>query len=413
MNCEQATEHLSAFLDGELREAERRQVSEHLSGCPACQRRADQIRRVAFIGGHMPPVQAPGVLSQNVMRRIRLEQPALSPRRFFSFKLAWAAPVLACLFVAVAVKFYWAQHPVEKARASHTRVAQTRPSSPVPLEAQSPGDSSGVGKEDLNEVGLSKAEAPAPPRGTMSKDFLERESLESDEVSESHVQEEKGAEKTGQDQEILDRVQPEPKETRAKDALQSLGYVSPPVLQDTLQKGPEKDGVEVEGMAEQSNLVTDGRFRAAAPSAAPAPESAPESAMRQEVAEAERRLEVPVTGMENARERVKDYLREQGGQLLSERTRPEEGRIEMVLQMEESSMSGLVALFQKGLAETDQKAKKRSIQISSSTTESAGSRGSAPAKPVPSVTRVVLILLEEGQGQNLNAASENSAGTGR
>jgi len=49
MKCRKAQRLLSARFDGEIDEARKRAVEAHLSGCPACQRFAENLARCSYV----------------------------------------------------------------------------------------------------------------------------------------------------------------------------------------------------------------------------------------------------------------------------------------------------------------------------------------------------------------------------
>jgi len=52
-------ESLSAFLDDELEDAERRGVEAHLAGCPSCARHLRELSAVDALARGIPPAAAP------------------------------------------------------------------------------------------------------------------------------------------------------------------------------------------------------------------------------------------------------------------------------------------------------------------------------------------------------------------
>lgn len=63
-------EHLSDYIDGELRERERERVEEHVGMCPQCRRVLATLRKtVAGLGSLMSPSPPPG-LADSVIGRL-------------------------------------------------------------------------------------------------------------------------------------------------------------------------------------------------------------------------------------------------------------------------------------------------------------------------------------------------------
>jgi anti-sigma factor RsiW len=58
LTCDQASELLTAYLDGELADAERAAVEAHLSGCPACQSRVEALRSAIAALATLPGIES-------------------------------------------------------------------------------------------------------------------------------------------------------------------------------------------------------------------------------------------------------------------------------------------------------------------------------------------------------------------
>ena len=89
---------LSAFLDDELEDAQRRGVEAHLAACPSCARHLRELAAVDALARGLPPAGAPDgyleALPGRVRRRIRGDRPA-------SARAPWAWPLAAGLALAV------------------------------------------------------------------------------------------------------------------------------------------------------------------------------------------------------------------------------------------------------------------------------------------------------------------------
>ncbi len=66
MGCEPIRELISAHLDGELDEAERRLVDEHLAGCTACAAEREGLRRTVGLVKGLPREAAPAALAERI-----------------------------------------------------------------------------------------------------------------------------------------------------------------------------------------------------------------------------------------------------------------------------------------------------------------------------------------------------------
>jgi anti-sigma factor (TIGR02949 family) len=73
MNCDEADRFLDAYLDGELEPAKKAELEQHLAGCPECQRKLDQLRRLReFVAVNAPHYPAPPELKGKVLARLEV-----------------------------------------------------------------------------------------------------------------------------------------------------------------------------------------------------------------------------------------------------------------------------------------------------------------------------------------------------
>jgi hypothetical protein len=80
MTCVRARRQLSAWIDGELSPGAARAVAAHLGGCPACARRAAELRELSRLLGDLPRLEPPEPIAAQVCDRLDLETrgPALA-----------------------------------------------------------------------------------------------------------------------------------------------------------------------------------------------------------------------------------------------------------------------------------------------------------------------------------------------
>ena len=69
---------VSAFVDGELDDAERSRIERHLKGCDGCQAAVDQFRTVMRLAGRLSPADVAGL---DPLIRDRLMTTLQIPRR--------------------------------------------------------------------------------------------------------------------------------------------------------------------------------------------------------------------------------------------------------------------------------------------------------------------------------------------
>lgn len=122
-------ESLSAFLDDELENAERRGVAAHLAACPSCTRHLREMAAVDALARSSPPAGAPDgyleALPGRVRRRIRADRPA-------SARAPWVWPLAAGLALAVLAPLVLRQQlSRQRDSSSAPAVAMDAPAAPA------------------------------------------------------------------------------------------------------------------------------------------------------------------------------------------------------------------------------------------------------------------------------------------
>ena len=106
MNCEQALAAISARLDGELSEAESRELDAHLVSCASCRALAKELTELEAGLDLLPMEEAPDTLVPGVMRAIRAEKSQRSQKKKAPHRTAWliaAAAAIALLLGAAGI----------------------------------------------------------------------------------------------------------------------------------------------------------------------------------------------------------------------------------------------------------------------------------------------------------------------
>jgi anti-sigma factor RsiW len=103
MTCAGVRRRLSEWLDGELEPLAARSVSAHLAGCPACSRRAEELRAVSGLLAELPRVESREPVESQVALRLELASGARRPALAVLFRgVAAARPlILPSLFPAL------------------------------------------------------------------------------------------------------------------------------------------------------------------------------------------------------------------------------------------------------------------------------------------------------------------------
>lgn len=74
MNCSQARQQLSGYLDGAIRAAEHVRLRQHLASCEACRHQLDGYRRMAVHLAKVEPLPAPADLALQIRLRASREE---------------------------------------------------------------------------------------------------------------------------------------------------------------------------------------------------------------------------------------------------------------------------------------------------------------------------------------------------
>jgi anti-sigma factor RsiW len=108
MDCTHCTEYLTAFLDGELSDADSRQVRFHLQSCASCTEELQSLREVgAFVASHNHELELRPE-SWNLVRA-RIHEPTIAaPSRFWGFH--WRQITIATAAVVAALSLGYMQH---------------------------------------------------------------------------------------------------------------------------------------------------------------------------------------------------------------------------------------------------------------------------------------------------------------
>ena len=78
LRCTQFVDMVTAYLDGEVSDDQRRRINHHLDGCQGCQAAFHQFRTVIRLAGRLTPAD---VASIDPLMRDRLTATLRAPRR--------------------------------------------------------------------------------------------------------------------------------------------------------------------------------------------------------------------------------------------------------------------------------------------------------------------------------------------
>lgn len=102
MNCREARELISPWIDGMISESEEKALSAHMERCIPCKEEATELRHVlaALRKSAAEPVLPPPDFAENIMKRLREEEKVVPfPRRVFGLPLKTAAMAASLFFL--------------------------------------------------------------------------------------------------------------------------------------------------------------------------------------------------------------------------------------------------------------------------------------------------------------------------
>jgi hypothetical protein len=169
-------EMLSALLDDELEEAQRREVETHLASCPSCAQHWRELTALDALARGLPPAKAPDGYLDTLPGRVRQRIGADRPRRAVA---PWMLPLAAGLALAVLAPLVWRERAstiptAEEARSAQAEIppAVTVPPRGVRGEAAPATASRDFATEkDARPLERARQEAPrraAPAAGTVA-----------------------------------------------------------------------------------------------------------------------------------------------------------------------------------------------------------------------------------------------------
>jgi ribonuclease E len=234
-------ESLSAFLDDELEDAERRGVAAHLAACPSCARHLQELAAVDALARGLPPAGAPDgyleALPGRVRRRIRADRPAATR--------PWVWPLAAGLALAVLAPLVLRQQ-LSRERSAPAVVMQA-PAAPAPVTL--PMDKSKDERLRLDS-GVSEgkpARTPEPPAARPPR----REAAAASKARDAFVAPPPAARANESD-----RAAQTASAAGAEDVVGARAAAAPPVEQEALAAAQEEGRTQSAGaLAERSDAA--------------------------------------------------------------------------------------------------------------------------------------------------------------
>ena len=106
MNCARMEERILPYVDGRLKDGERREVEKHLAACAACRRRVEEFRAVTGLLDELPRIEPSPVFDMRVHARVAAQPPKQSWWAWLapSPRVAFAASMLLLATVWIALR---------------------------------------------------------------------------------------------------------------------------------------------------------------------------------------------------------------------------------------------------------------------------------------------------------------------
>ncbi|MFW6457061.1 MAG: anti-sigma factor family protein, partial [Planctomycetota bacterium] len=162
MHCENSEQILSAYLDGELSEEERRQVESHIKQCDDCRHELESLRRTVEVLHELPTIPASPDFTSRVLAELNMNE---VPSRITTLWRRGMA-VAAVFLVIITAVFLVDDGIIQKVRSVRYNGAMESTDefdhAKQPFEANEKAKRRSVAKQADNEVDQSKQSEKTP-----------------------------------------------------------------------------------------------------------------------------------------------------------------------------------------------------------------------------------------------------------
>jgi anti-sigma factor RsiW len=114
MKCQEVTELLSDYLDGELDAGRKPDMDSHLATCERCQRELRELRATVSMVSSLPKAPAPTDLADAVIERAATEQPVIASAPRWRVWRLWPAALAAAAAVLIAIQLAPKHEPAKE-----------------------------------------------------------------------------------------------------------------------------------------------------------------------------------------------------------------------------------------------------------------------------------------------------------
>ena len=88
MTCKKLRNKLSAYLDGEVKDNQRRGVQSHLEKCRECRRQLQQFEKISILMRNLPPREVSDRLEREILRKTTLSR-ARFKKKLIDLRILW------------------------------------------------------------------------------------------------------------------------------------------------------------------------------------------------------------------------------------------------------------------------------------------------------------------------------------
>lgn len=254
MNHRELRKKLSAYIDGEVAESEKKAIEQHLQDCHSCRQALEALRRTVRQVQALEDEPPPDWLTQQIMDRVRAETERAEPfwrKLIFPLHIKLPLQAMAMVFLVVTGAYLIRHMPTDP------RLAQTNLYEEQKAEAPPMGDTQADSRGPVGEKGpRSGAQRPAAESAPVrtGKTAPEKQDRQPPEPSQAFAVGESSA---------PPRAAAPPRKQDSP-ALQKPSAIQPPSLQKTLVVGdPSEAAAAIEQYLEENGgILLDGEQQA-------------------------------------------------------------------------------------------------------------------------------------------------------
>lgn len=176
MNHRDVRENLSAYIDGEVADSEKKAIERHLQGCDACREALDALQQTVRQVKALEEKTPPDGLTRRIMDRVRAEaadrEQPFWHRLFFPLHIKLPIEAVAMVFLVVMGAYLYRQMPDDPQLAQAPSTVEQKFETPSMADAEGENRRTGIAEERRSGAERPASgyravrPAPALPEGT-------------------------------------------------------------------------------------------------------------------------------------------------------------------------------------------------------------------------------------------------------